>query len=68
MEWSGGLALDVRSDCHPSLLFLTDVLCSGKSPLVRIYAGICALGFIYLVFCLPGTKGKSLEAIEQPWG
>jgi len=40
----------------------------GASGTFWIYAGICALGFVYLVFRLPETKGKSLEAIEQSWG
>ncbi len=40
----------------------------GASGTFWIYAGICALGFVYLFFRLPETKGKSLEAIEQSWG
>ena len=39
----------------------------GPSGTFWIYAGICALGFVYLAFRLPETKGKSLEAIEQSW-
>ena len=40
----------------------------GASGTFWIYSGICALGFVYLLFRLPETKGKSLEAIEQSWG
>jgi SP family sugar porter-like MFS transporter len=40
----------------------------GASGTFWIYSGICALGFVYLAFRLPETKGKSLEAIEQSWG
>jgi MFS transporter, SP family, xylose:H+ symportor len=40
----------------------------GASGTFWIYAGICVVGFVYLLFCLPETKGKSLEAIEQSWG
>jgi Sugar (and other) transporter len=39
----------------------------GASGTFWIYAGICALGFVYLALRLPETKGKSLEAIEQSW-
>jgi MFS family permease len=30
-----------------------------------IYAAICAVGFVFLWFRLPETKGKSLEEIER---
>lgn len=30
-----------------------------------LYAGICLAGFIYLRHCLPETKGKSLEQIDE---
>ena len=39
----------------------------GASGTFWIYAAICAAGFVYLAFCLPETKGKSLEAIEDLW-
>jgi len=29
-----------------------------------LYAGICILGFIFIVKRLPETKGKSLEEVE----
>jgi sugar porter (SP) family MFS transporter len=45
--------------------FLNDAL--GASGTFWIYACICALGFVYLAFRLPETKGKSLEAIERMW-
>jgi sugar porter (SP) family MFS transporter len=40
----------------------------GAAGTFWIYAGICALGFLYLAFRLPETKGKSLESIERMWG
>jgi len=39
----------------------------GASGTFWIYAGICALGFIYLAIRQPETKGKSLESIERMW-
>jgi SP family sugar porter-like MFS transporter len=39
----------------------------GAAGTFWIYACICAIGFLYLVFNLPETKGKSLESIEQMW-
>jgi sugar porter (SP) family MFS transporter len=32
-----------------------------------IYAVMCALDLIFMIFCLPETKGKSLEEIERHW-
>lgn len=36
-----------------------------------LYAGFSTVGMIFLCFCLPETKGKSLEEVEgifaQPW-
>jgi sugar porter (SP) family MFS transporter len=33
-----------------------------------VYALVCGLGFGYLWFRLPETKGRSLEEIERSWG
>lgn len=32
-----------------------------------VYAGICILGVIFIKFCIPETKGKTLEEIEKTW-
>ena len=37
----------------------------GAAGTFWIYAGICAMGFVFLLFKLPETRGKSLEAIER---
>ena len=29
-----------------------------------IFAGICALALVFVVFCVPETKGKTLEEIQ----
>jgi sugar porter (SP) family MFS transporter len=39
----------------------------GVSGTLWIYAGVCATGFFYLYYCLPETKGMSLEEIENVW-
>lgn len=37
----------------------------GASGTFWVYAGICLLGFVFVLFKLPETKGKSLEEIEK---
>jgi len=32
-----------------------------------VYAGMCVVSFVFVRGCLPETKGKSLEEIEQGW-
>jgi SP family sugar porter-like MFS transporter len=32
-----------------------------------LYAGICALGYLFILLRLPETKGKTLEEIEAGW-
>jgi sugar porter (SP) family MFS transporter len=39
----------------------------GPAGTFWIYAMVCAVGYIYLTFRLPETKGQSLESIEQSW-
>ena len=39
----------------------------GAAGTFWIYSGICVLGFFYLAFRQPETKGKSLESIERMW-
>ncbi|PTY01143.1 sugar porter family MFS transporter [Opitutus sp. ER46] len=38
----------------------------GAAGTFWIYAAVCALGFAFVFFRLPETKGRSLEEIEQP--
>ncbi|MDB6080294.1 MAG: transporter, partial [Akkermansiaceae bacterium] len=37
----------------------------GPAKTFWLYAGICAAGFLMVLFALPETKGKSLEQIEK---
>jgi SP family sugar porter-like MFS transporter len=36
----------------------------GTADVFWTYAAICVAGLLFLYFCLPETKGKSLEEIE----
>jgi SP family sugar porter-like MFS transporter len=40
----------------------------GPAKTFWMYAGICLVGFIVMLWRLPETKGKSLEAIERELG
>lgn len=42
---------------------LNDAL--GAAGTFWLYAAICAIGFVFILRCVPETKGKSLEEIEQ---
>jgi SP family arabinose:H+ symporter-like MFS transporter len=33
-----------------------------------IYAGLCAVAFVFIASFVPETKGKTLEEIERSWG
>jgi predicted MFS family arabinose efflux permease len=37
----------------------------GPAGTFWLYAGICLAGFIFIIFTLPETKGKTLEQIER---
>ena len=37
----------------------------GSSLTFWLYAAICVVGFVFIFFKLPETKGKTLEAIEK---
>jgi MFS transporter, SP family, arabinose:H+ symporter len=39
----------------------------GPAKTFWIYAAVCALGFLFVNFRLPETKGKTLEEIEEHW-
>lgn len=39
----------------------------GASGTFWIYAGICAIGFVFIKLRLPETRGKTLEEIEAFW-
>lgn len=48
-----------------SLTFLTLMDALGVSPTFWLYTAICALAVVFAVRCVPETKGRSLEEIEQ---
>jgi hypothetical protein len=39
----------------------------GAAKTFPIYAGICAVGFVFIKLRLPETKGRTLEEIGQLW-
>jgi SP family sugar porter-like MFS transporter len=40
----------------------------GAAGMFWTYAGICVIGFLFIFWKLPETKGKTLEEIESTWG
>ena len=58
-NWSANLLISV------TFLSLVDAL--GKSVVFWIYAGFAAVGIVFVRFCVPETKGRSLEDIESYW-
>jgi sugar porter (SP) family MFS transporter len=48
--------------------FLSILSYFGVATTFLLYASICLLGFIFCYFCLPETKQRSLEWIQQTWG
>ena len=58
-NWSANLLV--------TLTFLTAVDALGKDVVFWIYAGFAALGIVFVRFCVPETKGRSLEDIDEYW-
>ncbi len=48
-----------------ALTFLTLIQLMGPSHTFWLYAFLCILGWIFVYFIVPETKGCSLEQIEQ---
>ena len=58
-NWSANLLI--------TLTFLTAVNGLGKDVVFWIYAGFAAVGLVFVRFCIPETKGHSLEDIDAYW-
>ena len=58
-NWSANLLI--------TLTFLTAVDALGKDVVFWIYAGFAAVGLVFVRFCIPETKGRSLEDIDAYW-
>src|SRR6185312_6646915 len=58
-NWSANLLISV------TFLSLVDAL--GKSVVFWIYAAFAAVGIVFVRFCVPETKGRSLEDIDEYW-
>jgi sugar porter (SP) family MFS transporter len=58
-NWSANLLI--------TLTFLTAVDALGKDVVFWIYAGFAAVGLVFVRFCVPETKGHSLEDIDEYW-
>jgi SP family galactose:H+ symporter-like MFS transporter len=58
-NWSANLLI--------TLTFLTAVDALGKSAVFWIYAGFAAVGIVFVRFCVPETKGRSLEDVDAYW-
>ena len=58
-NWSANLLV--------TLTFLTAVNGLGKDVVFWIYAGFAAVGIVFVRFCIPETKGRALEDIDEYW-
>jgi MFS family permease len=50
-----------------SQCFLSMVDAAGSSPTFALFALFCLIGWIWIFFQVPETKGRSLEDIQQIW-
>jgi MFS family permease len=50
-----------------SQCFLSMVNAVGSSITFALFAGFCAIGWVWIFFQVPETKGRSLEQIQQTW-
>ena len=48
-----------------SSTFLTIMNRVGAAPAFAIYAGVCAVGFVFVYFCYPETTGMPLADIRE---
>ncbi|HEX3978586.1 MAG TPA: sugar porter family MFS transporter [Solirubrobacteraceae bacterium] len=58
-NWSANLLISVT--------FLSAVNTLGKDVVFWIYAAFAAVGIVFVRFCVPETKGRSLEDIDAYW-
>ncbi len=58
-NWSANLLI--------TLTFLTAVNALGKDVVFWIYAGFAAVGLVFVRFCVPETKDRPLEDIDEYW-
>jgi SP family galactose:H+ symporter-like MFS transporter len=58
-SWAGNFVV--------GLTFLSVVDATGISETFWIYAGVCALAFVFVRLRVPETRGRSLEQIEEYW-
>jgi hypothetical protein len=58
-NWSANLLITVT--------FLSAVDALGKDVVFWIYAAFAAVGIVFVRLCVPETKGRSLEEIEDYW-
>ncbi|ARN56256.1 sugar porter family MFS transporter [Sedimentisphaera salicampi] len=67
-----GRAMSVATVCLWTACFLVSVffpymLETFKGSVFWIYAGVCGAAFLFVLFFVPETKGKSLEEIAKSW-
>jgi SP family galactose:H+ symporter-like MFS transporter len=58
-NWSANLLV--------TLTFLTAINGLGKDVVFWIYAGFAVVGVVFVRFCIPETKGRALEDIDEYW-
>lgn len=60
-----GMAVACQWICNAAVAFIfPPMLCAIGNQTFYVFAAINVLSLVYVIFCLPETKDKSLEEIE----
>lgn len=65
----GGMAATVNwlSNLIVAQTFLSLATALGTGPTFLVFAVIAAIAFVFVIFCVPETKGLSFDEVERLW-